>query len=312
MINYRVILNPVSGRGEGARSFSLIEAHLNRLALSYSIRLTERPSHAIELAEQAVQEGCDVVVAAGGDGTVNEVVNGLMHAKESGSGSAALGVLSVGRGNDFAFGAGIPHDLEKASQILADNYRQPLDIGHVVGGDYPQGRYFANGIGIGFDAVVGFEALKLKWLHGFPSYLVAALKTIFLYYKAPRISIEYDDQRLELSSLMVSTMNGRRMGGGFLMAPGAFINDTLLDICIANQVSRAQIFALIPLFMKGTQAGNPAIQTLQTRSLVVTALDGSLPAHADGETLCKAGKKLTISIIPRPLEILNQSLEKPA
>ena len=88
-----------------------------------------------------------------------------------------MGILSVGRGNDFAFGVGVPRDLEAGCRTLAQNNRRTIDVGWVVGGLYPQGRYFGNGVGIGFDAVVGFEALKMKWLHGFPSYIVAALKT---------------------------------------------------------------------------------------------------------------------------------------
>ena len=304
MTKYKIILNPVSGRGEGERSASMIETQLQNLGLEFSLQRTQRPLHATQLALEAVQEGCEVVVAAGGDGTVNEVVNGLMQAQHSGSKKTALGVLTIGRGNDFAFGVGISDDLATACQILAKNHRQPLDLGYVVGGDFPEGRYFANGIGIGFDAVVGFEALKLKWLHGFPSYLVAALKTIFLYYQAPLLTIETDSHQFQLPALMVSVMNGRRMGGGFMMAPASFTNDGLLDVCIARQVTRAQIFGLIPLFLKGTQAGHPAIQNLRTGALVITAQQGSLPAHADGETLCVSGKQLAIKIIPRPLDII--------
>jgi diacylglycerol kinase (ATP) len=128
-----------------------------------------------------------VVVAVGGDGTANEVLNGLVRARQAGCGSAALGLIPVGRGNDFAYGVGIGGGLEVAFQGLAGGQSRWIDVGLVVGGDYPHGRYFGNGVGIGFDAVVGFEALKLKRLHGFPSYIVAALKTIFLYFNAPTV-----------------------------------------------------------------------------------------------------------------------------
>jgi diacylglycerol kinase family enzyme len=83
----------------------------------------------------------------------------------------------------------IPPGLEAGLLALKLDHRDKIDIGRVTGGDYPQGRYFGNGIGIGFDAVVGFEALKLTWLTGFPSYLVAVLKTLFLYFRAPRVQI---------------------------------------------------------------------------------------------------------------------------
>ncbi len=104
-------------------------------------------------------------------------------------------------------------------------------------------------------------------------------------------------------------MNGRRMGGGFMMAPSAQTNDGYFDVCIAEEVSKAGIFALIARFMAGSQASHPAISTLQTRRIKVTALEGSLPAHADGETLCEAGEELSIEIMPQKIFVLRSSLD---
>lgn len=178
MAKYRVIVNPVSGRGAGERSIPPLRQYLESRGMDYELLRTERPGHAIELARSAAEAGCAAVVGVGGDGTANEIINGLMQAQ----GGASMGMLAVGRGNDFAFGVGIPKGLEAGCRVLSDGYRQKIDIGRVVGGDYPNGRYFGNGVGIGFDAVVGFEALKMTRLTGFLSYIVAALKTIFLYY----------------------------------------------------------------------------------------------------------------------------------
>ena len=296
MTCYKIIVNPVSGRGNGEQIYPLIERRLQALGMEFDICRTEYPGHAIELAEQASIAGYDGVVAVGGDGTVNEVINGLMRASLNGQGRAALGLVSVGRGNDFAFGAGIPADLEAACQTLFDGRKKWIDIGFVQGGDYPEGRYFGNGVGIGFDAVVGFELLKMKSLHGFPSYIVAALKTIFLYFDPPTMLIQFDDQTLSQPILMLSIMNGRRMGGGFMMAPEGLIDDGAFSLCIARKVSRAGVFGLIPRFMKGTQAGHPAIRTANTNRVSVTAVRGTLPAHADGETLCVTGEQLDARI----------------
>lgn len=304
MKKYLIVLNPTAGRGDGERSIPLIEQQLQAAQLEYDLVRTERPWHAAELAQKAAQDGYEVVVSAGGDGTLNEVLNGLVLAKQTGAAESSLGVICVGRGNDFAYGFGIPKELPAAVQLLRQDRRMKMDVGRVQGGLYPQGRFFGNGIGVGFDAVVGFEALKMKRLTGFPSYMVAALKTIFLYYKAPRVLIEFDGQKQELTTLMISIMNGRRMGGGFMMAPTAVTDDSLFDLCIAHQVSKAKIFALIPRFMQGTQATDPAIQTGQTRQITITALQGSLPAHADGETLCTEGDQLTVEILPRYLDIV--------
>lgn len=310
MPTYKIIANPISGRGQGAASLPTIRQLLESYGLRYDLVQTERPWHAAELARQASQDGYDVVVAVGGDGTANEVLNGLMLARgqpPNPSRSSALGILCVGRGNDFAFGMGIPRDLQAGCQALAQNERRSVDVGRVTGGDFPEGRYFGNGVGIGFDAVVGFESLKMKRLSGFPSYIVAALKTILLYYQAPEIQVQLDGQSIRLYALMVSIMNGRRMGGGFWMAPNARQDDGLFDVCIAEQVSRPRIFSLIPHFLRGTQASQKEIRTAQTHRISVSAIRGTLPAHADGETLCTHGKELTLEILPRQIEMVCSS-----
>jgi diacylglycerol kinase (ATP) len=314
MAKYEIIVNPTAGRESGEQAIPHIKRMLNTYNLDFDLVRTERPWHAAELAQEAATAGYDVVVAVGGDGTANEVLNGLMLAKTAppqagGRGETAMGILCVGRGNDFAYGMGIPTDLEAGCWALAQDHRRTVDVGRVVGGQYPQGRYFGNGVGIGFDAVVGFEAVKMTRLHGFPSYIVATLKTVFLYYKAPVTKIECDGQTSTQPSLMVSIMNGQRMGGGFMMAPEGKPDDGLFDLCIAREVSHARIFGLIPHFMRGTQATQEPIKMGQARKVVVTAVEGVLPAHADGETLCIEGQRLEMELLPRQIEIICQPQE---
>lgn len=304
MTRYLILVNPTAGRGNGEKMYPVIEQRLQAAGLDFEMRRTERVGHASQMAAEAQAGGWEVVVAVGGDGTANEVIDGLLRARRDGQDGPAMGLIPVGRGNDFSFGVGIPHDLEAACQILATGQRRWIDVGYVIGGDYPQGRFFGNGVGIGFDAVVGFEALKLKRLSGFPSYIVAALKTIALYFNAPMVQIEMDDQNLTQPALMVSIMNGRRMGGGFMMAPEGMIDDGRFDLCIAGQVSRPGIFLLLPRFMQGSQAGHPAIQMARSARVRVTAVIGSLPAHADGETLCVTGQQLELQILPKRLEMI--------
>jgi diacylglycerol kinase (ATP) len=304
MKRYRLIVNPAAGGGTADQAVPSIERMLREHGVTYDLVHTERPWHAAELARQAVGDGYAVVVAVGGDGTSNEVLNGLMQAKQAEEGSAAMGVLCVGRGNDFAFGAGVPPTLAVGCRVLSEDHRRIIDIGHVGGASLPEGRYFGNGAGIGFDTVVGLEAAKLKHLRGFPGYLVAALKTIFLYYRAPLTRIEFGEQTIEQKSLMISIMNGRRLGGGFMTAPDAEIDDGLFDLCIAGQVSRLGILALIPRFMNGTQASRPSVAMGRTKRITVTAIEGVLPAHVDGETLCTEGTELTMEILPRQIEVI--------
>ncbi|HHS13972.1 MAG TPA: diacylglycerol kinase family lipid kinase [bacterium] len=304
MAKIKVIVNPAADRGNAGLAVPDAEACLKKAGLTFEIVRTERPLHAVELAQDAVRQGFEIVVSMGGDGTVNEVLNGLVLARQKGLGEAALGVLGVGRGNDFAFGVNIPSGLENGCAVLAAGRRRRIDIGRVRADDDMHGRYFGNGIGIGFDTVVGFEAAKMTRLHGFLSYLVAALKTLFLYYIPPRVRIVFDEVSLEQPALMISIMNGRRMGGGFMMAPEGIPDDGKFDVCCVSWANRFRLLALMLNFMNGTQAGKKPVRFERSRRIEVTALDGSLPVHADGETLCVEGKRLQVELLPGELEVI--------
>lgn len=301
---YLVIVNPISGRGNGDRMMPRIEQLMRSHSLAFDLVRTERPWHAAELAREASRSGYGCVVAAGGDGTANEVINGLIQARQAGENHTVMGAFTVGRGNDFAYSMGIPHDIDQAVQSLAAGRTRWIDVGRLVGGLYPQGRYFGNGLGIGFDAVVGFEAVKLAPLSGFPSYLLAALKTMMLYFRAPKVEIMLDDETIIQPSLMVSIMNGSRLGGGFFTTPDSKSDDGLFDLCIAGQVSRFEMLKILLLVMKGTHTAHPAIKMKRSSRIIVKALNGALPAHADGETISTDAVHLEASILPKAIELV--------
>jgi diacylglycerol kinase (ATP) len=138
------------------------------------------------------------------------------------------------------------------------------------------------------------------------SYLIAVLKTIFLYYKGPIVAIEYDKHTLTQPTLLVSIMNGIRLGGGFNMAPDAVPDDGLLDLLIADQVGRRRIFGLLPHFLRGTQGTQKEIKTDRATHILIKAVEGSLPAQTDGEILSIDGKQIEIELLPNQLEIIYQ------
>jgi len=277
---------------------------LRKHGLDFDLVRTERPWHAAEIAEQAVKDGYDVIVTASGDGTANETINGMMRARAAGFNDTAFSILPVGTGNDMAYGLGMRGTLEENIEALAKNHRKKIDVGLVRGGDYPGGRYFANGVGIGFDAAVGFVAVQVRWARGLLAYLIAVIQTVFIYYKSPTVEITCDDATVTQPALMVSIMNGQRMGGGFFMAPQGDTGDGQFDMCIASEASRARIFGLIPYFLNGTQASQPEITNGRTKKVTVKAVKGTLPAHCDGETLCENGQELSAEIIPAAIEII--------
>ncbi len=296
----KIILNPVAGRGRGARVEPELRRYLEAEGLDFDLVRTVRGGHAAELAEQAVHDGFESVVAAGGDGTMHEVVNGLMSAS-GGAEAGTLGIIPIGSGGDFAYTVGVPTDLRAACHRLAHGQVRVVDVGRVtVSG---QGtRYFDNTVGIGFDGVVTVEALKVKWLRGLALYLPVVLKTVFLSLKVPHATIDYDGQKMVLPALMITVANGPREGGGFLVAPQAQPDDGIFDLCIAAEVSRLVILGLIPHFIQGTHVDREPITMARARRVTISSPD-DLVAHVDGEVLCTEGHQIECEILPQRLRV---------
>jgi diacylglycerol kinase family enzyme len=201
----------------------------------------------------------------------------------------------------------VSDDLETTVRALSSGGSRPIDVGFLKGGDYPEGRFFGNGIGVGFDTIVGFEAAKMKRIKGFAGYVIGALRTIFLFYHAPEISCRYGDVDRTEASIQISVMNGSRMGGTFHMAPEARIDDGELDLCIAGSPTRREMIGLIIRYLKGTQAESPHIRMGRTRAITIHSRDSGLAVHADGETICVSGSELEISCIPSALRIVTSA-----
>lgn len=299
-----IILNPIAGKGKAGERVPEIRRLMAAAGLDFELALTERVGHATELAASAGDRGFGLVVAAGGDGTVNEVVNGLMATKSAGNAAPVLAAFSVGRGNDFAYGADLPATLEECVSVLARGERRAMDVGIVRGGDYPDGKYFANGLGVGFDTIVGLEAAKLKRVHGFMAYVLGALKTFALFPDAPLVRLAWDGQRVEQECQQISIMNGKRMGGTFFMAPNAENHDGSFDLCVAERLSRGEMVDLMIRYTKGTQAGHPKVKIYGGSRIVVEAPNRGLIVHADGETICIDGERLDVECLAGALTIV--------
>jgi YegS/Rv2252/BmrU family lipid kinase len=303
-MNFLIILNPTAGRGRAASLAPTIRGGFQRAGLEFDLALSERPAHTIELARRGALSGVPAVIAAGGDGTANEAINGLMQARSQGCAATALGMLSLGTGNDFAAGLGLPRKLDRSIAALKHGIRRTVDIGRVTGGDQPGGRYFGNCVGIGFDAAGTIQSKRIRWVKGLLAYLISAVQTIFFYYKAPVLEIEMDGEILRLPALMVSVMNGRRIGGGFWTAPAAKPDDGLFDICLAREVDRLRMFTLIPHFLRGTQASQPEVQMHRSKTVRIRASEPGMPVQSDGEILGEHRMELFIELLPKQLEVV--------
>ena len=291
-----VIFNPKAMRGRAYKRAAHIQQALEAASLPFEMVVSEQRGHAIDLAQRAALAGWHTVVAAGGDGTINEVVNGLLAAAEQGAHSA-LGVLPMGSGNDFAGSLGIPTDLRQAAQRLKSGQTRRIDVGCV------NGRYFDNNCGLGFEAMIDIEAHKITWLRGQPQYLLAVFRAMSSY-PLPVVTIEKDDGLLaDKTILMISVGNNRRIGGGFLITPDALPDDGLLDLCIVDALPRLEILRLLPKAMKGNHQGEPAVLLTRSTRLVVES-EQPLPVHADGEILWTDAQRVEVTVEPGRLQVI--------
>jgi diacylglycerol kinase (ATP) len=297
----KVILNPTAGRGAGAQLSPQIEARLRDDGLDFELATTNAPGHATILAREAVTQGQDLLLAVGGDGTFNEVLNGLMQAGGTPDG-VVLGILPIGTGNDMAYGVGLPLDWQQACDVVGRGSSRVLDVGHVRSDD-DAALFFGNGVGIGFDAIVNIESRKLKRLRGFPLYFVALMRTLIAYYHAPVTTIDIDGEAIVQNSLMISVMNGRRFGGGFYMTPEACMDDGLFDLCITGKVARPKMVGFVPRFMRGTHVTDRRVTMTQGRRISV-AYETPWAAHVDGEIYGLGARQLEIELLPQRLRVL--------
>ena len=291
-----VIFNPQAGRGRGAKRAESVVAALNAVDFEFDSVVSESRGHAVELAQRAVEAGRELIVAAGGDGTLNEVVNGILQADEHGK-AARLGVMPIGSGNDFSGALGITTDLQQAAEVLKRGHIRRIDVGTV------NGRYFANNVGIGFEAQVNIEAHKMTWLKGQMMYLAAILRAT-VSFPHPVVQIDRDSQRIENKSiLMVTAGNNRRIGGGFLVFPEAVPDDGLLDLCVVDAIPRREILRLLPKLPKGHHVGEPVVEMTRFTHLVVES-ENPLPVHADGEILWNDVHRVEIEVLPDRLDVV--------
>jgi YegS/Rv2252/BmrU family lipid kinase len=264
---------------------------------------TEHPTHATELAANAAREGFAVVVAVGGDGTVHEVVNGLMEVEPDIR--PALAAVPIGSGNDFCFNNSVPQDPDQAILRAFSGELKRVDLGKVQD---EEGRveYWDNSLGIGFDAATVINSHAITRLQGLAMYLVAVIRTILNNHDAPRMQISTDAEEIDRELLMLTLCNGAREGGGFMVAPEAVSDDGVFDYAMVEYVSRLMMFRMIPEFMRGTHTRFSQVHTGRFRTLELKS-DRPLLIHTDGEIFARAStdvRKLTVEILPQALTMV--------
>src|SRR5512135_255429 len=298
----KIILNPVADMGNAwkiANDLRPIIAEYGNADWSGTVY----PTHATELSRQAGEQGYERIIAMGGDGTVHEVVNGLMQLPEDRR--PILGVVPVGSGNDFAHAIGVPLQPDRALAHALSGEPSNIDIG-VMTDEHGRREYFDNTLGIGFDAVVTIRSHKLPVVRGFLMYLTAVIQTIILNHDPALMQMETDGRKWEQSNLLLTMCNGPREGGGFLIAPDAKLDDGVLHYAMIRNVSRAMMFRLVPEVMKGTH-GNFKQVTLGSCKQMSVQADRPMYIHADGEIYTSFGSNLrnvSFEILPGALQVV--------
>lgn len=263
---------------------------------------TVYPTHAMELARQAAEEGFDLVISVGGDGTTHEVINGLMHVPADRR--PRLGIVPVGTGNDFASNVGMKTTPPEAMRQVFTGKPKKIDIAVIRSGSREE--YWDNTLGIGFDAKATIHSRNVPMLSGFPVYLWAAIRTIMLNHDPALITFESDQEEWQDENLLIVLCNGPREGGGFHVAPEAKVDDGWLDYAAITNVSRPMMFRLIPEVMKGTHGRFSQVRVNKFKQLKITA-DRPLVIHTDGEIFAGFGtdiRELTVEILPAALEVI--------
>ncbi len=279
------IVNPKSGRGAGQRLSPSVQVYAEELGLDFEVQFTEHAGHATELAFMAAANGAEIVAACGGDGTIHEVLNGILGTKSD------LAAIPLGTGNDLCRTLGFGTDWKSALDAIANNRTIPMDIGKIE--TDAGSRYFHNIAGCGFDVAVaekinsGFKKLK-----GTAAYIAGVLSTFFSY-RAIEMKIDVDGTSIESKVMLCAVANAISYGGAMKIAPMARIDDGLLDVVIVEETSLLEFLMTFPKVFKGTHLSHPKVKHLTAKRVTIEASTRST-LLADGEIYSSTPATFTI------------------
>ncbi|MGC9530587.1 MAG: diacylglycerol/lipid kinase family protein [Candidatus Bipolaricaulaceae bacterium] len=290
MDKVHVVLNPTADRNQAGKREGEIRAALDQARVEFTLDRTEGPGHATELAARAAAAGAQCVVAAGGDGTVNEVAQSLMGT------DTALGIIPVGSGNDYVRALGIERDVAAAARRIARARARAVDVGRAAG------RYYLNSLGMGIDGQIAKDYGRLRFLHGETGYLLTTILEI-IRFRPFSVIVEADGWSYSGQILTAAVMNGPFAGGGFHLAPEALLDDGLLDVSLLGNYGRLVRFAVLPRTRDGSYLRLKRVHARRTRNFAIRA-DRPVPVHVDGELLPETVAELCVELCPGALQVV--------
>jgi len=299
-----IIVNPNAGHGKGKKDWTQISSMLNKYGIGYHTEFTLTRRHAIVLAQEGIQDGYRKIIAVGGDGTMNEVVNGIFTQSVCPTFEITLGMITVGTGNDWGKLFGIPVGYEESVKIIHDSKVRLQDAGIVYyyHGTSREARYFINIAGLGFDAVV----VKRTNLHkdkGHKSKAIYFLNLIrsLLFYRHTIASVEIDGNKIQDDIFTISIGIGRFSGGGMMQTPNAIPDDGLFDITIIKKIRKADVIMSLKKLYDGSILEHPKISGYMGKDILIDS-DPLIHLEADGESL--GHSPIEFRIIPKSINIV--------
>jgi diacylglycerol kinase (ATP) len=288
-----VIVNPVAGGGRARRAVPTILATLERTGVISEVQYSRHPGDAEDLARRAAAEGLAPVIGVGGDGTLQEIVNGLLTAADP----PPLGIVPAGSGNDFARGLGLPLAARHAAALIAGARAVAVDLGR------SGGRYYLNVAGVGFDAEVAAAVARGgRW-----RYLAATVRNLWRYRNQPLV-VHVDGEVVARRALLVAVANGPCYAGGMRICPDARPSDGLLDVCVIGDVTRLEILRLLPGVFFGRHARHPKVEFRRSRVVRIEGPPGTR-AHVDGESCGTV--PVEFRAVPAALRVLGATVPAP-
>lgn len=304
--NWLVILNPNAGGRQAERDWPNIEQELIKEGFIFEVAKTKGPSHAVQITDDKINEGYRKIIAIGGDGTLHEVVNGIMKQKHISTEQILLALISVGTGNDWIKTHNISADYKTAIQQIKTGNTIQQDVGKITyrnGSEKTETRYFINSVGIGFDAKVVEYILpqKAKGKSSKSEYMLGLIKSLFTN-KNVSGELKLDTETITTKLYNLSVGLCKFKGGGFKMLPNAVPDDGKLDITLASRISKAKLISALPKIFGGKVEEIRYFKFFQTQDLTLN-ISGPMCTEADGEFL--GHYPLQVSIIPNKIKLIS-------
>lgn len=299
-----VVVNPASANGTTGKRWPEIAAAFEQEGLSFVHTLTEAPNHATDITSRYLKEGYDLIIAVGGDGTANEVVNGFFVDGKAGRKNAAVAFISTGTGLDLSRTIGMPGDTAEAIRHVLNSPLRPVDVGRIKyssGSGEQEMRYFINVAGLGLDGDTCLRVNRTsKALGGFVSFLWGTLASLALY-KNQDMTVNVDGELICDEPVTVIVVgNGRYFGGGMNIAPNAVIDDGFFDIVVLRNLSKLSLLKNLPKVYSGTHLSHPQITSLRGKKITVSST-GTALLELDGEQTGQA--PVEIEIMPQAINL---------